>query len=145
MTFEDMLKRDGRLVYKTKGYSMNPMLYQNRDVVVISAKEKRLKKHDVAFYRRGNDHILHRVIKVRENDYLIRGDNTYRLEIVPEEDVLGVLTAFVRNGKEYSCTDTAYLRYVRFWCAVYPFRAVCVSFLRGIKRVLKKLGVKRRK
>ena len=34
-TFEEILEKDGKLVYKTKGVSMNPMLYQNRDLVVI--------------------------------------------------------------------------------------------------------------
>ena len=35
MTFEDILARDGKLVYKTRGVSMEPMLRQNRDLVVI--------------------------------------------------------------------------------------------------------------
>ena len=35
MTFEDILSRDGQLVYKTRGVSMEPMLRQNRDLVVI--------------------------------------------------------------------------------------------------------------
>ena len=52
-TFEEILEKDGKLVYKTKGVSMNPMLYQNRDLVVIVPKEGRLKPLDVALYRRG--------------------------------------------------------------------------------------------
>ena len=35
MTLEDLLQRDGRLVYKTRGVSMEPMLRQNRDLVII--------------------------------------------------------------------------------------------------------------
>ena len=34
-TFEEILSRDGRLIYKTRGVSMQPMLYQNRDLVII--------------------------------------------------------------------------------------------------------------
>ena len=52
-TFEQILKKDGKLIYKTKGVSMNPMLYQNRDLVVLRPPEGRLKEHDVALYRRG--------------------------------------------------------------------------------------------
>ena len=52
-TFEEILSKDGKLVYKTKGVSMNPMLYQNRDLVVIVPVKERLKKYDVALYRRG--------------------------------------------------------------------------------------------
>lgn len=52
-SFEELLEKDGRLVYKTRGVSMNPMLYQNRDLVVIEPPAGRLDKYDVALYRRG--------------------------------------------------------------------------------------------
>ena len=76
-TFEDILARDGRLVYKTRGVSMEPMLRQNRDLVVIRVPGSRLKKYDVALYKRGKDYVLHRVIGVADGHYLIRGDNNY--------------------------------------------------------------------
>ncbi len=63
-TFEEILEKDGKLVYKTKGVSMNPMLYQNRDLVVIEVPKGRLKKYDVALYKRGKSYVLHRVIGV---------------------------------------------------------------------------------
>ena len=88
-TFEEILEKDGKLVYKTKGVSMNPMLYQNRDLVVIEVPKGRLKKYDVALYKRGKSYVLHRVIEVNENGtYSIRGDNTYSIETVPEEAVI---------------------------------------------------------
>ena len=52
-TFEEILEKDGKLIYTTKGVSMQPMLYQNRDVVVIEVPQGRLQKYDVALYRRG--------------------------------------------------------------------------------------------
>ena len=106
-TFEEILSKDGKLVYKTKGVSMNPMLYQNRDLVVIVPVKERLKKYDVALYRRGKSYVLHRVIEVNDDGtYLIRGDNTYSDEIVPDSAVLGVLTEFVRDGKQYKVTES---------------------------------------
>ena len=39
MTFEDLLARDGSLVYRTKGVSMEPMLRQDRDLVTIQVPE----------------------------------------------------------------------------------------------------------
>ena len=88
-TFEKLLKRDGRLVYKTKGRSMEPMLRQNRDLVVIEVPSERLKKYDVALYKAGERFVLHRVIGVKDGYYRIRGDNTYAVERVPDEAVLG--------------------------------------------------------
>ena len=36
-SFEEILARDGRLIYKTRGVSMLPMLHQDRDLVVMYA------------------------------------------------------------------------------------------------------------
>ena len=141
MTFEELLQRDGKIVYRTKGVSMRPMLHQNRDLVVIEKKRAGLRPFDVAFYKRGEKYVLHRVIKVRENDYLIRGDNTYRMEIVPEEAVLGVLREFNRKGKVISVTDPGYRLYSRVWTVLYPLRYVRVKITGRLKRIARKLGI----
>ena len=143
-TFETLLARDGRLVYKTRGISMKPMLYENRDLVIISVPQGRLQPYDVALYRRGSAYVLHRVIKVREKDYLIRGDNTYHMEVVPDSAVIGVLTGFKRKGKDYSVQDPMYRRYVRVWCAIYPARKVLVYLIRKAKAAARKMGISRR-
>lgn len=140
-TFEELLARDGCLVYKTRGVSMEPMLRQNRDLVVIRVPASRLKKYDVALYRRGDAYVLHRVIEDRGNHYLIRGDNTYALEHVPDSAILGVLTGFCRKGKQYDVTDRAYRRYARVWTAIYPLRAFCVRFRRAAVKIARRLGI----
>ncbi len=138
MTFEDLLARDGKLVYKTRGRSMEPMLRQDRDLVILEPPGGRLRRYDVALYRRGKDYVLHRVIQVGENDCLFRGDNTYAEETVRREAVIGVLTGFVRKGKQISVTDRKYRLYVKCWCAAYPLRRLAVRTMRGVKRRVKR-------
>ena len=142
-TFEEYLAEEGKLVYKTRGVSMEPMLRQNRDLVVIEVPGGRLKRYDVAFYKRGAAYVLHRVIRVTEDGYRIRGDNTYSIEVVPESNVIGVLTGFCRKGKEYTTDNRAYRRYVRLWCAIYPVRALWVRCRRLGGRILRKLGLRK--
>ena len=137
MTIEELLIRDGKLIYKTRGVSMEPMLRQNRDLVVLETPKARLKPYDVALYKRGTSLVLHRVLQVKEDHYLIRGDNTYVMEKVPDEAVLGVLTSFQRKGKQISVTDGRYQLYVRFWCAIYPLRWFLVMIVRRMKRIAK--------
>lgn len=141
VTFEEILKRDGVLVYRTRGVSMEPMLRQNRDLVVIRMTEKRLEPLDAALYKRGSDYVLHRVIGVADDHYLIRGDNTYAIEHVPTDAVIGVLTEFQRKGKTYSVTDKNYQRYVRFWTAIYPVRAFLRRGRTFAVKTARKLGV----
>lgn len=140
-TFEELLAKDGKLVYKTRGVSMEPMLRQDRDLVIIRIPGSRLKKNDVALYKRGKDYVLHRVIEVMPDHYLIRGDNTYGLETVPDEAVIGVLTGFQRKGKQHDVTEWGYQLYVRFWNVIYPLRASYVRFRRLAIRIARKLGI----
>lgn len=141
ITYEELLKQNGKFVYKTKGVSMEPMLHQNRDLVVISKPSARLKPFDVALYRRGTNYVLHRVIKVRESDYLIRGDNTYYLETVPDTAIIGVLTAFKRKGKYYSINNLRYRAYVHFWCVSFPIRSFYRRLISISKRIIRKLNL----
>lgn len=140
MSFEEILKRDGKLCYSVRGTSMLPMLRQDKDLVVIQAAGgKRLAPLDVALYKRGEQYVLHRVISVKEGGYMIRGDNTYTPEYVPEDQVLGVLRSFVRDGREYAVTDPRYLGYARFWCAVYGLRFILFRCRRVVSRLRRRL------
>ena len=142
-SFEELLVHDGKLVYKTKGVSMRPLLHQNRDLVIIEVPKGRLKVNDVAFYKRGMDYVLHRVIKVNKDSYVIRGDNTYRIEIVPDSTILGVLTSFVRKGKHVSIKNPLYQCYVRIWNYLYPLRYFLVRCRRILSNVKRRI-IKRR-
>lgn len=141
ITFEELLNRDGMLVYKTKGVSMEPMLRQNRDLVIIRTTSVRLKKYDVALYKRGNEYVLHRVIDVKNGYYLFRGDNTYALENVPDKAVLGILTGFQRKGKKHDVSAMGYCLYARIWSAIYPLRKLYLHAYLKIRNVSGKLGI----
>lgn len=112
-TIEEVLHEKGVYVGPTVGVSMLPMLKNRRDTIVVKAKTERLKPLDVALYRRGEAYVLHRVLSLTENGYIIRGDNCYTDENVPESTVIGVLTEFFRKNKHYFCDDEKYLKYVK--------------------------------
>lgn len=141
MTFENILAKDGKLVYKTRGVSMEPMLRQNRDLVVIQVPSLRLKRLDVALYKREEKYVLHRVIKVKDGYYLIRGDNTYVIEKVPDEAVIGVLASFKRKGKDIEVTDKKYRAYAALWQCIYPARFLVYTGKRIVARILRKMGI----
>ncbi len=140
VTFEQILERDGKLVYKTRGISMLPLLRQDRDLVVIEKKNNEpLKRFDVALYKRGEKYVLHRVINVKDGSYEIRGDNTFVMEHVPDDSVIGVLTEINRNGKSFRTDKPSYLRYVRFWNSIYPLRSVYHSCRKSLGRIKRKI------
>lgn len=48
---ENILAKDGKLVYKTRGVSMEPMLRQKRDLVVIQSPQPKLKPLEFGKHR----------------------------------------------------------------------------------------------
>lgn len=140
-TIAEVLLEKGCYIGPTVGVSMLPMLKTRRDTIVVKRKTERLKPLDVALYMRKDSYILHRVLEVTDTGYIIRGDNCYADEIVPEEAVIGVLTEFFRKNKHYDCTDERYLRYVKKRLKTYKSRRffVCTKqkIVRGIKKPIK--------
>ncbi len=147
LKIEEVLALEGKYVGPTVGVSMLPMLKNRRDTIVVKPKTERLKRLDVALYRRGNDYVLHRVLEPIDGGYIIRGDNCYSLEKIPEDDVFGVLTEFFRKDKHYFCTDKKYLRYAERRIKTYKIRAFFVLLkakIKGfIKKILKGLGIRK--
>lgn len=125
-TFEAELEHRGTIVFTNVGTSMMPLLRQNRDLMIIQKKGPgRCQKYDAVLYKRPSDgrYILHRILKVKPDGYIIAGDNNSFLDPdVTDQHILGVLTAVVRDGKTIPVTDPRYLRYVHLWCDLWPLR-----------------------
>ncbi len=134
---EEVLREKGVYVGPTVGVSMQPMLKSRRDTIVVRPKSERLKPLDVALYKRGDTYIMHRVIEVYEDGYLIRGDNCYYDERVLENDVLGVLTEFFHKDKRIDCFNKKYLRYAKKRVKRYPVRLFFVRVKGKIRRILR--------
>ncbi|MBQ9785325.1 MAG: hypothetical protein IJW29_07475 [Clostridia bacterium] len=121
---EAELRERGVYVSTTAGVSMKPMLRNRRDrIVLLPIGDKTLKKWDLPIYRRPDGrYILHRIIDVKDDHYVIRGDNTYVKEYVPKEWILGYVSEFYRGKRHVSTDDRGYRRYAAFWHGIYFLR-----------------------
>ena len=139
ISYEEYLAEYGSLTYKNKGTSMMPLLRQERDLFTIERKRpERCRKYDVVLYKdEQKRYILHRVIKVMPDGYVIRGDNTYVNEFRTDEEILGVMTGIIRNGREISVTDVRYRIYSVLRNASYPLRYIYVKIRHATGRILK--------
>ncbi len=126
-TYEEYLEKNGTLIYRNTGTSMLPLLKQGRDLFIVKKKnQSRCKKYDVVLFKRTNNkYVLHRIIKVNKDNYTIRGDNCVNKEYgVTDENVLGVMTSFIRKGKKYTVENKLYKIYSVLWCKLYFLRKV---------------------
>ena len=137
-TIEAEIEKHGTGIFTNVGDSMMPLLRQRRDIIHISKVEGRLKKYDVPLYKRDNgQYVLHRILKVRENDYVICGDNRTGMEEgITDRHIIGVMTGVSRDGKFLSVNDKKYKLYVMIWGGRKSYR---ICLLRG-KSVMKRLS-----
>jgi hypothetical protein len=130
---------------------MMPLLREHRDLLVIEKKpEGRCKKYDAVLYRRPTgEYVLHRILKVRKGDYVICGDNRWKREFgVPDQWIIGVLSAVIRDGRQINVTDWSYRCYVHLWCDFFWIRAGILwvrDFPWRLRRKLKKHETKKQR
>lgn len=140
-SIEQILAENGSYVSTSVGVSMKPMLRNRCDTVVIAPVDGVLKKYDVALYRRGEKYVLHRVIKVGDDAYIIRGDNCAARETVPHGDVIGKLVSFSRGDKQVDMDSFGYRAYSVLICVANP----AIRFGKRVRGVWKRLTCKRAK
>lgn len=121
--------------FSPRGTSMLPMLRQGKDQVVLSPLPERLKKYDLPLYRRQNgQYVLHRVVEAGDT-YTCLGDNQFDPEpgLRPDQ-MIALVTAFTRDGREIPVTALSYRLYCRIWYASNPLR----KFLKRAKNWLRR-------
>ena len=140
-TFEEQLKLHGKIIYTNVGTSMMPLLRAGRDVMIIERPDGRLKKYDVALYIRDDGmYVLHRVLKVRERDYVICGDHCTKKEYgITDSHIIGVLTGIIRDGETISMDSFKYKLYYHLWCDFFYIRVFLIKMKAAFKKIFRKI------
>ena len=132
-----VLEEVGVYVSTPLGKSMRPMLRGGRDNILVEKPTGRLKKYDVALYTRADGtSVLHRVVRVREHDYAMRGDNCDYTEYgITDDDLVGVMTGFWRKDRFVTPDNRRYRLYIRFNRATYPLRWLRIKTGKLLRRI----------
>lgn len=127
------------ITFSPMGQSMMPMLRQKIDTVTLSPIRAPLKKYDLPLYQRANGkYVLHRIVEVGERFTCI-GDNQFIYERgLCREQMIGVVTAFTRAGKEHSVDEAGYQLYCRLWHHSRRLRRIYRAIIRRIKKLTQK-------
>lgn len=134
---EQQLTEEGQIFTVLHGVSMWPMIRNSKDPVLLrplhNLRPTTARPLDVVAYHKEDRYVVHRVLQVMPDHYIIRGDNCLDLEYVPHDRVFAILTHWWHNGREYSIDDRSYRCYVALWLFFHPLYR-CV---RRIKRLLR--------
>ena len=96
---------DNKIIeFTPTGVSMFPNIIGNIDKVYLSKIDK-LKKYDMVLYKKENGpYILHRIIKVKKDYYIIEGDNQLRFkDKVCKKDIIAKVIKYEHKGKMIDC------------------------------------------
>ena len=126
----ESIEAGGSVRIKISGFSMYPLVTNWRDSVVLT-KATDVKKGDVPLIRRPDgSYVLHRVVKIKDGDFGIRGDYEQKIEYpVSAEGVLAVASGFYRNEKLISCDSVGYKVYKAFWMNTVWLRPLMLKIL----------------
>ncbi len=145
-SLKEILDAYGKYTGLTMGTSMKPLIHHQKDNIIIVKNKGRLKKYDVPVYvTPQGKYIMHRIVRVCDDHYVVVGDNLLKKEYVTDDMICGVLVGFYKNGKHYvdCCNSKLYKLYSRVWVALLPVRPAILFVPRcfgWIKRHLFKRG-----
>ena len=110
-----------------KGTSMMPLLRQGIDSVVLVSPDD-IKKNDILLYKRSNGQfVMHRAIKIKNDEYIMCGDNQYEHEHgIKKENILAKVKGFYRGEDYYETDNKEYQKYVK---RKLPIRRAKIRFL----------------
>lgn len=117
MQVEDNISRGQQIVIPLVGNSMSPTVVDG-DKVQLSpiADRKKLKIGDVVLFRYQGRHILHRIIKIKNDEYILQGDAMTKREHVMRDDIVALLTAVeFLDGTTIQCDSDEWKRRSRFY------------------------------
>lgn len=136
----EIIQNDGEVTFRITGNSMAPMLHHQKDrVCIVKPGNSLLKKYDIPlFVRKDGKYILHRIVAVKPDDYVIIGDNQRVREYpVCPCQVIGVVRGFWRGERYISCNSFWYKIYCRIWVFIYPIRWFYLSLKNLSAKILK--------
>ena len=90
--FEEVLEKDGELIFTNVGYSMYPLIKQREDILTIR-KVETFKKGDIVLYKSDVEHyVLHRILRIKKDKIILAGDyNYFKDKPITKDQILGKL------------------------------------------------------
>lgn len=110
----EVISTGGEFNLVPNGVSMLPLIRPGVDTVVL-ALPNGVKVNDIVLYKRENDKfVLHRVIEIKNDEYIMCGDNQFRLEYgIKKDNILAKVVYFERDGKKIDDSNERYRKYIK--------------------------------
>lgn len=133
-----LLNEGHTVTLQLRGYSMRPFLEDGRDkALLIKSKNPHLGAPVLAEVSPGH-YVLHRIISMKGEDVVLRGDGNIGVERCKLSDIKGEAIGFYRKGRK-SIDKTNGLKwctYSFFWTILFPIRRYLLAVHRRLIHLL---------
>ena len=129
-----MLNERHTVTLRLRGFSMRPFLEDGRDKALLT-KPVTIKKGDAVFAEVTPGHyVLHRIISIKGENVVLRGDGNIGVERCSLADIKGFAIGFYRKGRtKLDRTNGLKWRvYSLVWTTLFPLRRYLLAFYRRI-------------
>ena len=132
---KETLESGGTVELPITGTSMFPLLKAGRDTVIIKMADE-YSVGDIIFYRRDDGHfVLHRIVGIDENGFILCGDNQTDLEKrITDKNVIAKVSEIHRAEKIIDVNDKKYIKRVNFWIKARPHRRYPLVIMRKLSK-----------
>ena len=134
---EQVIDDSGKVRFRVKGVSMQPLLRNNRDEVLLSKLGSRTPQiGDICLFKFNGHYILHRFMSRKGDILYMRGDNVLgNFEWCKLEDVVGIVDVVYRGQKEIS-PHSVFWHYLTL---VHRFKGMIIRPLIGVLHRLRSM------
>ena len=152
ISYEDELKKSGKILFTIRGVSMRPLFRTAEDAIFVETCDpEKLNNLDIVLFIRlsptmGEQYVLHRIVGRRKDGrFIIAGDNCIDYDIVAPKDILGVVKSAQRGSRPIKLSGFVYALYKYLWCKPWRFRSFMVFMRNKIIRLGSKIkrGIKK--
>ena len=145
ISYESALERSEKIVFTVKGISMRPLFREKTDAIFVKKCDiDSLKNLDIVLHTRpsraGLEYVLHRIVgKKSDGKFIIAGDNCVSFDVVPPQDILGVVISAHRGDKPIRLNGLRYTLYETLWCKPYKMRFFVLRCRNKSRSIAKKM------
>ena len=110
----DVISKGGEFRLTPNGVSMMPLIRPGVDSVSLVLPIN-VKKGDVVLYKRDDtaQFVLHRVLDIKKDKYIVCGDNQKAIEYITEKNILAKIKNIYKDGKAIDIENKKYKKYVK--------------------------------
>lgn len=112
-----------------QGFSMVPFITGGRDEVNLVKISDDLKRGDIVVYRRDSAiYVLHRIYKIKGDDYYMLGDAQTEIEgPLRRDQIIAKVESYYRKGKLIVCQGRRERFEYKLWFMVRPLRPLVIK------------------